>query len=131
MKKKIGLILIVIIILLSFIYIYFHNNSYKKLLSDSWGLNIHNQTALDILYESERGFQNDGDRVIKIDSSKLDYELDCDKCVKDIQLEDDSILLREMLEVSKLDELISIDDLEIVDSIKKNKYKKVNPKLRR
>lgn len=124
MKKKIIFITAILIcVLIVIISIYFYNNNfYKNQLLNSWGVDIKNQNNLDVLYESKRGFENDGDRIIKLDSSHLKYEVDCDKCVKDIQIEDDSKLLKEMLEASKLDELISIDDLEIVDSIKKNKY---------
>lgn len=124
MKKKTSIILIIVLLIFSiFAFAYNQNkNFYHNHLYNLWGLEV-KEDGLEIVYESERGFQNDGDRLIKINSKDFDYNVKCSECIKDIDLESDMELINEIIKESELDKSINSNDLEIIETIKINDFK--------
>ncbi|MFM1562417.1 hypothetical protein ABGF34_02075 [Helcococcus ovis] len=127
MKRKckigIGIILFVLILLaLILFFIQYNNNFYKKTLLNSWGISIKKPYNIDVLYESERGFVNDGQRILKLNSKNFDYSIDCAECYRHVELDSDMKLLSEMIKNAGLTRLIKLKDIKIIDSVKKNKH---------
>ncbi|MFM1515335.1 hypothetical protein ABGF50_05990, partial [Helcococcus ovis] len=77
---------------------------------------------IDVLYESERGFVNDGQRILKLNSKNFDYSIDCAECYRNVELDSDMKLLSEMIKNAGLTRLIKLKDIKIIDSVKKNKH---------
>lgn len=122
-KLKIGLGVVLIIGIFAIVlHFYNYNNRfYNKILLGSWGISIQEPFTADVLYESERGFTNDGERILKLKSEKFNYKVECTECYRTIELDGDKELLSEMIKSSKLNNLIKLEDLKIIDSVKRNK----------
>lgn len=122
MNKKILIgILIVIALVIIVSTIFFYNHNFEIIyLEKIWGLKFLNTVDLDILYESEHRFKGDGDKIFKIESDNLNYNIDCNECYIDIE-DDDIKIVSDIVKRSDLDNVINISDLEIIESIKKNK----------
>lgn len=121
MKKIVlGLILLVILVIISTFYALFNHQAKLPLLT-SWQLSIKEPVTYDVLFQSDKGFNGDGDTILKFDSEKLDYKIGCSECDRGIDLENDFKQLSEIIKLSKLDNLINIKDLKIIDVVKQNK----------
>lgn len=118
MKKSSWVVSFIIL----FIFIFFITLSYNKNnILNSWEITIQSPYNYNVIYESERGFGNDGEKIIKISSEKLDYKIDCVECYKVIELDKDIKLISEMIKRENLEDEIDVNDLRILDSVKKNK----------
>lgn len=121
MKKSFWIILFGLVFLIVIIFLYFNYNMLN--VSKSWDMTIYSPYTVEVLYESERGFQGDGEKIIKIDSDNLEYKIECTECYKVIELDKDTKLISEILSRAKLKQIINIHNLRIKDSIKQNKNK--------
>lgn len=90
-------------------------------ISNSWAMIISSSYTTEVLYESERGFQGDGEKIIKLDSDNFEYKIECSECYKVIELDKDTKLISEILSRAKFNQIINIHNLRIIDSIKQNK----------
>lgn len=121
MKKKCWLFLFGLVFLIVIIFWCFNYNMIN--ISNSWDMTISSSYTTEVLYESERGFQGDGEKIIKLDSDNLEYKIECSECYKVIELDKDTKLISEILSRAKLKQIINIHNLRIIDSIKQNKNK--------
>lgn len=119
MKKSFWIILFGLVFLIVIIFLYFNYNMLN--VSKSWDMTIYSPYTVEVLYESERGFQGDGEKIIKLDSDNLEYKIECSECYKIMELDKDTELISEILSRAKLDQIINIHNLKIIDSIKQNK----------
>ena len=121
-KCKIGIMSILFVLILMAIILFciqYNNNFYKTTLLNSWGININKPYNINVLYESERGFVNDGQRILKLNSKNFDYSIDCAECYRHVELDSDMKLLSEMIKNAGLTRLIKLKDIKIIDSVKK------------
>nr|WP_276939459.1 hypothetical protein [Helcococcus sueciensis] len=121
MKKYFWLFLFGLVFLIVIIFWCFNYNMIN--ISNSWDMTISSSYTTEVLYESERGFQGDGEKIIKLDSDNLEYKIECSECYKVIELDKDTKLISEILSRAKLKQIINIHNLRIIDSIKQNKNK--------
>lgn len=121
MKKYFWLFLFGLVFLIVIIFLCFNYNMIN--ISNSWDMTISSSYTTEVLYESDRGFQGDGEKIIKLDSDNLEYKIECSECYKVIELDKDTKLISEILSRAKLKQIINIHNLRIIDSIKQNKNK--------
>ncbi len=121
MKKYFWLFLFGLVFLIVIIFLCLNYNMIN--ISNSWDMTISSSYTTEVLYESERGFQGDGEKIIKLDSDNLEYKIECSECYKVIELDKDTKLISEILSRAKLKQIINIHNLKIIDSIKQNKNK--------
>ncbi|MGY3776064.1 hypothetical protein [Helcococcus sueciensis] len=121
MKKYFWLFLFGLVFLIVIIFWCFNYNMIN--ISNSWDMTISSSYTTEVLYESDRGFQGDGEKIIKLDSDNLEYKIECSECYKVIELDKDTKLISEILSRAKLKQIINIHNLRIIDSIKQNKNK--------
>lgn len=121
MKKIVlGLIALVILVIISSFYALFNHQAKLPLLT-TWQLSIKEPVTYDVLFKSDKGISGDGDTILKFDSEKLDYKIECRECDRGIDLENDSKKLSEIIKLYALDNLINIKNLKIIDAVKQNK----------
>ena len=95
-------------------------NDDKKNLLQSWGITIQTPYNANILYESERGLGNDGERIVKLYSKNFEYKVECAEYYKVIELDKDMEIISEIIKRGKIEDVININNIRIIDSIKRD-----------
>lgn len=95
-------------------------NDDKKNLLQSWGITIQTPYNANILYESERGLGNDGERIVKLYSENFEYKVECAEYYKVIELDKDMEIISEIIKRGKIEDVININNIRIIDSIKRD-----------
>ena len=86
-------------------------------LLQSWGITIQTPYNANILYESERGLGNDGERIVKLYSENFEYKVECAEYYKVIELDKDMEIISEIIKRGKIEDVININNIRIIDSM--------------
>lgn len=122
MKRKniISIVLPIVVFIVIIAVFFIKNNSDKRLLKSYWDLDLPRNYNVEIIYESERGFTGDGNRIYKVESKNNDEKVECFKCSNLEETDVEREVIDEILQESKMEDTIKVENLEFVESIKEN-----------